>query len=103
RDLVNRSVKRDRYPGGVVLTGGAALTRGLDEMAARIFRRDARLGAPGPVSGPAACPDSPIYATGLGLLLHGLQEARDPLMAERSERILGRVYEKFAKMIDWYS
>lgn len=103
REMVDRAGLRDKYAGGVVLTGGSAMIQGVEELAEEIFRREARVGTPGVVAGPASCPDSPVYATALGLLLHGLEEARDPLVASRQARFAGRVYEKFMRMIDWYS
>jgi cell division protein FtsA len=103
REMVDRGGARGLYPSGVVLTGGSSLVDGIEGLAERVFRREARVGSPGPVGGPAGCPDSPIYATALGLLLHGLEEEADPLSANRRVRLLGRVYDKFMKMIDWYS
>lgn len=72
-------------PGGVVLTGGTALTEGIAELAADILQKPVRVGYPEEVGGFADVIHSPVYATGVGLLLYGarcsqvMQDAEDEL------------------------
>jgi len=64
------------YPhlgGGVVLTGGAALTMGATELAAQVFRLPVRLGYPGGLGGLAGEIKSPEWATAVGLVLAGME------------------------------
>lgn len=58
--------------GGVVLTGGTSLLRGIDLMAKFILRLPVRIGVPHGV-GNNALVSSPEYATGVGLLCYGLE------------------------------
>ncbi len=59
---------------GVVLTGGSAKMDGVVELAAeQIFNLPVRLGLPMNVSGLNDVLKNPIFSTGVGLLLYGLQ------------------------------
>ncbi|HSW71308.1 MAG TPA: cell division protein FtsA [Gammaproteobacteria bacterium] len=57
---------------GIILTGGASKVEGAVELAERIFRMPARIGMPSNITGLAEVIHNPIYATGVGLLLYGL-------------------------------
>ena len=58
-------------PAGVVLTGGTALLDGLLESASQTFPCPVRVGYPYPLKGLTEKIHSPIYATGVGLVLGG--------------------------------
>lgn len=58
---------------GIVVTGGSARMEGVVELAEEIFRMPVRLGVPRNVYGLADSVRNPIYATGVGLLLYGMQ------------------------------
>lgn len=68
---------------GVVLTGGTASLKGLDCMAKLIIRLPVRIGIPAGVSNKGLV-NSPEYATGVGLLLYGLEHrgAEDDITAK---------------------
>ncbi len=74
-ELVNKELTRARYddllPAGVVLTGGATLLPGLPEVAEAVLGVSARRGSPRGVGGLSDVVDSPIYATGVGLVQFG--------------------------------
>jgi cell division protein FtsA len=55
----------------VVLTGGTSLLRGIDVMAGSVLGRPVRIGIPGNIIN-GDLVKSPEYATGVGLLNHGL-------------------------------
>jgi len=57
--------------GGVVLTGGGALLPGTVELAQEVFGIPARIGYPGKFGGLTSEYRSPIYSTGVGLVLFG--------------------------------
>jgi cell division protein FtsA len=59
--------------GGVVLTGGGSLIPGTIELAQDVFGLPARLGYPMKMGGLVEEYSSPIYATGIGLVLYGAQ------------------------------
>lgn len=71
---IHRSGLEDLIVSGIVLTGGASKVEGAVELAERIFRVPVRIGAPQNVSGMSSIMNNPIYATGVGLLLYGMQQ-----------------------------
>jgi cell division protein FtsA len=62
---------------GIVLTGGSALLKGVDELAQRIFNVPVRIGYPlgDKYLGLASEIESPKYSTAMGLALHSLNIA----------------------------
>lgn len=72
-DLVRQEIEMPQNSGigisEVVLTGGASLLSGLDRTAESVFSMPVRLGSLGHVSGLGGECNSPIYATGVGLVL----------------------------------
>jgi cell division protein FtsA len=71
---LRRSGFEDLIAAGMVLTGGAAKLLGVTELAESVFRMPVRLGVPQYVNGLADVINNPIYATGVGLLLYGLEQ-----------------------------
>jgi len=77
-EFVAIEIKRSGYgrhlSAGVVLTGGGALVPGTADLAAEILGLEARVGRPlGLAGGLVEEVDDPKYATGVGLVLHGLR------------------------------
>jgi cell division protein FtsA len=105
-ELVYREIQTSGYgdmaPAGVVMTGGASLLEAAPELAEQIFDMPVRVGYPRQVRGLADKVRDPIYATGVGLILHGTKErrshngARRFIKANHFNRILRR-------MKDWLS
>ncbi len=63
---------------GVVLTGGGSLIRGTKELAQDILGMDVNLGTPRGLSGGMAKEvENPIYATGVGLVIHRMKTIDD--------------------------
>jgi cell division protein FtsA len=56
---------------GMVLTGGGAKIQGALDLAESIFQLPVRLGLPQNISGLPDVTHNPIYATSVGLLVHG--------------------------------
>jgi cell division protein FtsA len=77
REELERSGVLSRLESGVVLTGGSSIMDGMVEAAERVFRTPVRRGAPRYLSGIVDAENSPMYATGVGLILCELQ--RTPL------------------------
>jgi cell division protein FtsA len=65
-----------RLGSGIVMTGGSAIMEGMPELAERVFRVPVRRGAPRHIGGLVDAVNSPMYATGVGLILHELQHTR---------------------------
>lgn len=73
RAELRRSGFEDLVAAGIVLTGGASQVSGVLELAEQHFKMPVRLGVPQHVRGLIDVRENPIYATGVGLLLHGQQ------------------------------
>jgi cell division protein FtsA len=71
---LTRSGFADSVAAGIVLTGGASQMPGTLELAERIFDMPVRLGLPQHVQGLEEIIHNPVYATGVGLLLHSLKQ-----------------------------
>lgn len=70
---LRRSGFEDLIAAGIVLTGGASNVRGVLDLAEKVFRMPVRIGIPQQVNGLPDVINNPIYATSVGLLLHGLK------------------------------
>ncbi|MBF0171615.1 MAG: cell division protein FtsA, partial [Nitrospinae bacterium] len=75
RQEIELSGYLNQLASGIVLTGGAAQLDGIVEVAQEVFELPVRLGVPKGVVGLADLVDSPQYATVVGLVRHGLQNA----------------------------
>ncbi len=100
--LVKNQLEKSRYqgllPGGVVLTGGTALTEGITELAAEVMQRPVRLGFPEAVGGLADVIHSPVFATGIGLLSYAAR--RHATEAEKSEGL--SLKDAFVRVRKWF-
>lgn len=74
---LRQSGLEDLVAAGVVLTGGAGKMEGVVELAEEIFHMPVRLGCPQNISGLTDIVNNPIYSTGVGLLLYGMQQYRE--------------------------
>ncbi len=73
--LVNREIVKsgyeDRIASGVVITGGTSILEGSPELAEQIFNLPVRRGLPQNLGGLVDVVNSPVYATGVGLVVYG--------------------------------
>ncbi len=100
---LNKSQLRKYFREGVVLTGGATLIEGCQELAEHVFNLPVRIGRPRNIGGLKDVVDSPKYATAVGLLLYGVDkrnqnEPGNFTIGEGS--MFGRV---FGRMKKWFS
>ena len=70
---LRRSGFENMIAAGLVMTGGASLIEGAEELAEEIFHMPVRLATPQYVSGLSDVVSNAIHATGVGLLLYGNQ------------------------------
>ncbi|MBA7530978.1 Cell division protein FtsA [subsurface metagenome] len=85
--------------GGVVLTGGASLLKGVDKIAENIFAMPVRIGAPSEIGGLIEEVSSPEYATGVGLVLYGLHARPDSFMENRGAGLFSNIKKR---MVEWF-
>jgi len=73
--LVNREIVKsgleDVIASGVVITGGSTILEGMPELAEQIFNLPVRRGLPQKIGGLTDVVNSPVYATGVGLVVYG--------------------------------
>jgi cell division protein FtsA len=87
-------------PTGLVITGGGSLLHGLAPMAQDILGIPVRLGKPRVPEHVKASLQSPIYATGYGLLMYALAHQATPLLNLTEGPLTHRL---FARMKSWVS
>jgi cell division protein FtsA len=102
--LIRREIAKSGYDGslasGVVMTGGSTLLPGIVVMAEDVMGMPARLGLPVHVGGLVDVISSPIYATGVGLVLYGMKRQEKNFFRIREDNIFGKVR---GRMVDWFS
>jgi cell division protein FtsA len=80
--LINREVYRAGMErlivSGYVLTGGASLLHGVTELGEMVLEQPIRIGKPKGIKGLTDVVNNPMYATGVGLILHGASKHRKP-------------------------
>ncbi len=101
--LVQSELTRSGYEGfiaaGIVLTGGSSKMEGVTELAEEIFHMPVRLGIPQYVSGLSDVVKSPIYATGVGLLIFGKNQSQE---SNTRLHIKGGVRSVLERMKSWF-
>jgi cell division protein FtsA len=103
--LVELEVRRagfmQQVAGGVVVTGGSSIMEGVPELAEQLFDLPVRLGMPTGVGGLKEVVSSPMYATGVGLVLYGREHMDHRRFDKLSERTL--VDKVIKRMMQWFS
>jgi len=83
---------------GVILTGGSAILEGIPELAEQIFNLPVRRGTPVGIGGLVDLVNSPIYATGVGLVLYGSRN----MVQSRFKVGEGNIFSKVTRrMKEW--
>jgi cell division protein FtsA len=77
-----KSGYEDILAAGVVLTGGTSILDGVTELAEHVFNMPVRRGYPTGVGGLKDVVNSPMYATGVGLVIYG---SKDPSRDSKGE------------------
>jgi cell division protein FtsA len=100
RAEIEKSGYEEALASGAVMTGGSILLPGAVEMAEQIFGMPVRLGVPIHVGGLVDVISSPIYATGVGLVLYGMKRQERNYFRIRDDNIFSKVRHR---MSDWFS
>jgi cell division protein FtsA len=96
---LRRSGFEDLIAAGIVLTGGSCKMEGMVELAEEIFHVPVRLGVPQYIAGLVDVVRSPIYSTGVGLLLFAHQHRDKPRHDARMGNSLKAVWDR---MKSWF-
>ncbi len=108
--LAAQEIKRsgiNHLPAGVVITGGGSLLKGTKELAEQVLGTEVNLGIPTEIGGGLIKEvESPIYATGIGLILHRLKYIDQLKLTSKSrgrkkagfKNILNRVKQWFDEL-----
>jgi cell division protein FtsA len=84
---------------GVILTGGSAILEGVPELAEQIFNLPVRRGTPVGIGGLVDLVNSPIYATGVGLVLYGSRNMAKSRFKVGEGNIFGKVTSRMKEWI----
>ncbi|QWV93931.1 MULTISPECIES: cell division protein FtsA [Geomonas] len=103
--LVNREIVKsgleDMIASGVVITGGSTILEGMPELAEQIFNLPVRRGLPQRIGGLTDVVNSPVYATGVGLVVYGSKNVgvHEFPTQQSDETVFRRVSRR---MKDWF-
>jgi cell division protein FtsA len=101
--LVRNEVLRTGYgnliTSGIILTGGSAVLEGIPELAEQIFNVPVRRGTPIGIGGLIDLVASPMYATGVGLVLYGSRNKRQSRFKVGEGNIFSKVTHRMREWI----
>lgn len=89
----------DMFASGVVLTGGTALMEGVQDAAERYLGLPVRRGTPRNIGGLMDVVNSPIYATGVGLVLWGAENMDEIPRKFQGGGVLNKVWKWLGEYI----
>ena len=97
--LVQREIQRsgfeDLLASGAVITGGTTILEGMTELAEDVLGMPVRRGIPTRVGGLVDVVRSPVYATGVGLVMYGRAHLENKFFPIRQDRNLyGRIKQR---------
>lgn len=100
-ELVRQEIEKggchEFVAGSVVLTGGGAQLTGTLPLAARQLGTPARIGAPRNIGGLVEVVESPIFATGVGLVQYGAAQCRTRLHASPNGSLISAALERVSR------
>ena len=98
QEMIDSSYK-DRLNAGVVITGGTALLEHIVDLTEQIFDLPVRRGQPTGIGGLTDVVNSPIYATGVGLVKYGSRNMQTRNFVIGDENLFDRVTRR---MKEWF-
>lgn len=100
--LINREIIKSGYDeliaSGVVITGGTAILPGMPELAEQIFNLPVRRGTPIEIGGLVDVVNSPIYASGVGLVKYGSMNSQAQKFKVGEDNMFERVSKRLKEM-----
>lgn len=101
--LIQAELRRSRFEellsSGIVITGGSSAMIGMVELGEEVFHMPVRLGIPQYVGGLAEVVRTPRFATGVGLLLMGLEQHKRQNLISLHSGSFGQIFES---MKNWF-
>jgi cell division protein FtsA len=98
---LNKSDYSDLIGAGIVITGGSSRMRGIQQLAEQVFDLPVKVGVPGGISGLTEIVSDPLYATGVGLVLYGLDNRNGKgLRNLNGANLFDRIFER---MKSWFA
>jgi cell division protein FtsA len=92
-----RSGYEDLLAAGLVLTGGASLLPGINEMAEQIFDMPVRRGCPVGVGGLSDVANSPAFAVGVCLIIYGSKNISSDSVYRKTGNIFSELFKTIKK------
>ncbi len=104
RERVEKMGHWRHIKGGVVLTGGGALMQGASELAQEIFGMPVRVGNPITLGGLVDEYRSPVFATGVGLVMLGAEAAQMDTRRDggKQEKAKAPKEATLSRIVDWF-
>ncbi len=102
REII-KSGYEDLLAAGIVVTGGTAILEGVTELGEQVFNMPVRRGVPIGIGGLTDVVNSPLYATGVGLVLYGHQNKSERVFKKREGNILTGIIRRMKKwFVDYF-
>ncbi len=99
RQEIIKSGFDERIASGIVITGGSTILEGMPELAEQVFNMPVRRGAPRAIGGLVDVVKSPMYATGVGLVIAGSKGSDHTRFKVREANIYKKVK---GRMKEWF-
>ncbi len=101
--LVHHELERNGFTemlaSGVVITGGSTLLPGMYELAEEVLGMPVRRGGPQGVGGLVDVVKSPVYATGVGLVVYGARRQDRTMFRIREENVFKKVKRRMGEWL----
>lgn len=99
RQEIIRSGFEEMIASGIVLTGGATILEGMPELAEQVFDFPVRRGSPRNIGGLVDVVRSPMYSTGVGLVMYGSQSIQGARFKIRDDGVYQKVKDRMRNWI----
>lgn len=100
--LINREIIKSGFDeliaSGIVITGGTSILPGMPELAEQIFNLPVRRGTPTDIGGLVDVVNSPIYASGVGLVKYGSMNSKAQKFKVGEDKTFERVARRMKEM-----
>jgi len=103
-ELIKKEIEDSGFegpvPGGIVLTGGVSQMKGLVDLAEGVLNHSVRIGFPEEIMGLSEKVKSPIFSTGVGLILHALESGNTNTTVASDKNLFEEIVDQAKKWIE---